>query len=150
MADLAAPNLADFTAFLRNVAGFSATVLPDDSAVIVMALRVAVDVVNPALNVIPDIYTLAVYNLGADNVVRFSQDQPGQTFFADLRASLKLNSFSSGVTSSASDEGTSESYLNPDFMKTLTLQDLQNLQTPWGRQYLIFAQMYGPGMWGLT
>ena len=50
---------------------------------------------------------------------------------------------------SASDEGTSTALLNPEFMKTLTLQNLQALKDPYGRTYLQFAQSFGP-VWGLT
>ncbi len=147
---LAAPNQADFITFLQD-AGFNSTVLPTTSSVIPFALGVALDIVNSALNdAVPDIYVLAVYNLGADNIVRFAQDQTGQTFFADLRTSLNIDAFSPGVTSSTSDESTSESLLNPKFMEGLSLMDLQNLKTPWGRQYLMFAQMYGPTIWGLS
>jgi hypothetical protein len=37
----------------------------------------------------------------------------------------------------------------PDFVKTLTLANLQQLKTPWGRQYLAYAQSAGP-LWGLS
>ena len=130
--------------------GIPTAALPSNAPVIPMALMIALDIVNQALTGVPDLYTLAVYNLGADNVVRFAPDQIGQTYFADLRKSLGVNSFQPGVTSSTSDEGTSESLLNQAFMTNLTLMDLQNLKTPWGRQYLAFAQMYGPSVWGLT
>jgi len=47
------------------------------------------------------------------------------------------------------DEATSQTLLTPEAMKGLTLADLQNLKTPWGRQYLAFAQSYGT-LWGIT
>ena len=34
-------------------------------------------------------------------------------------------------------------------MKDFTLANLQNLKTPYGRQYLAWAQAYGP-LWGLS
>jgi hypothetical protein len=39
--------------------------------------------------------------------------------------------------------------LNPEAMKTFTLANLQNLKTPWGREYLAIAQRAGT-TWGLT
>lgn len=71
------------------------------------------------------------------------------TFFAELRAKWGINSFVPGVVQSSSDENTAESLLVPDAFKGFTLGDLQNLKTPWGRQYLAYAQRCGP-LWGLT
>ncbi len=147
---LAAPNQTDFTTFLYGTVGIPTAALPSTSSVIPMALQISLDIVNQALTGVPDLYTLAVYNLGADNVIRFASDQPGQTYFATMRQTLGVNAFVPGLTSSTSDEGTSESLINPEFMNKLTLMDLQNLKTPWGRQYLAFAQMYGPSVWGLS
>lgn len=147
---LAAPNQTDFTTFLYGTVGIPTAALPSTSSVIPMALQISLDIVNQALTGVPDLYTLAVYNLGADNVIRFASDQPGQTYFATMRQTLGVNAFAPGLTSSTGDEGTSESLLNPEFMSKLTLMDLQNLKTPWGRQYLAFAQMYGPSVWGLS
>lgn len=118
---------------------------------VVMSFQVAKDIVNLALNCgSPRIYTLAVYNLAADRLINFALDIPDQTYFKDLRCRLRVEDRTPGVVSSTSDEGTSSSYLNPEFMETLTLQDLQTLKTPYGRQYMAFAQMYGRTIWGLT
>jgi hypothetical protein len=54
-----------------------------------------------------------------------------------------------GVIGSSADETTSESLVVPEAMKNLTLQNLQNLKTPYGRQYLYFAQAFGTN-WGLS
>jgi hypothetical protein len=35
-------------------------------------------------------------------------------------------------------------------MQRLTLAQLQNLKTPYGREYLALAQSYGPNVWGLS
>jgi hypothetical protein len=35
----------------------------------------------------------------------------------------------------------------PDFFKDLSLADLQMLQDPWGRRYLMIAQQFG-SLWG--
>ncbi|HBK2804405.1 TPA: hypothetical protein HHH48_005056, partial [Escherichia coli] len=47
------------------------------------------------------------------------------------------------------DNSTSAQRLVPDFFKDLSLADLQMLQDPWGRRYLMFAQQFG-SLWGLT
>ena len=151
------PTLAGFVSFAQSQ-GFVTGIIPADSVWFGYAYDVALDIVNEALNgASPTIYTLAVYNLGLDNLVNWAQDIPGGTlypntdlpYFKGLRASLNIAQFTPGVVTSASDSSTSTSLLNPEALKDLTLGDLQNLKTTWGRQYLAFAQMYGP-IWGLT
>ena len=138
------PTLAGFTAFLRNVAAINTTVLPDSSAVIPMAYSVALDIVNQTLQSAGvNIYTLAVYNLATDNVINYAQDQNGQTFFADLRKSFNTLGFVGGVIQSSSDEGTSESMIIQEAAALFTMDNLQQLKTPYGRRYMAFAQSYG-------
>ena len=72
-----------------------------------------------------------------------------ETYFATLRRQFNIGGFRAGVISASNDESTGESILNPEFMKTLTLGNLQNLKTPWGRQYLAFAQDLG-SVWGIS
>jgi|SRR5688572_1660913 len=71
-------------------------------------------------------------------------------YFANLRKQLKINSFVPGIVANTSDLTTSVGLDNPDFMKNLTLEQLQLLKTPFGRAYLMIAQKYGPTVWGLT
>ena len=145
-----APTQAGFLAFVRNEMQITTAQLPDNSPAIAVAYGVAVDIVSEwlvGLGVYP--YMLAVYNLAGDRLINYAPDQTGQTFFADLRASLGLNSFTAGVIQSSNDESTGESMLVPDAFKNLTLMDLQNLKTPYGRTYLQFAQSTGT-LWGLT
>jgi len=71
-------------------------------------------------------------------------------YFVDVRKGLGLNTFTVGVVSSASDQGTSAGLIVPDFFKTLTLLDLDLMKTPWGRTYLELAQLSGPNVWGLS
>jgi len=54
------------------------------------------------------------------------------------------------VISSTSDESSSSSYMNPEQLKMLTLANLQNLRTPYGRAYLGIVQSYGRNIWGIT
>jgi hypothetical protein len=144
------PNLAGFIAFIRSNMGINTTVLPDNSIYIEEAYNVAVELVNEQINKCSNtLYTRAVYNLAADNLLNYAQDQSGQTFFSDVRTGYGINSFVAGVIQSSADESTSESMLVPDFFKHLTLSNLQNLKTPYGRAYLQIAQSMGPN-WGLT
>ena len=142
------PTLAGFQLFITTVMDINATVLPPTTPVIQVAYDVALEVVNVALAA-TGIYDLAVYNLAGDNLLNYAPDQPGQTYFKEVRKSLNLAGFVPGVVSSSSDEGSSTSLLNPEFMKGLTMSDLQNLKTPYGRTYLGFAQRYGT-LWGMS
>lgn len=76
--------------------------------------------------------------------------QASEQFFVNARAAYKMSSFVPGVISSASDVGTSAGYDNPDFLKGLTLYDLQLMKSPFGRAYLALAQKYGPNIWGIS
>jgi hypothetical protein len=142
------PTLGGFQAFLTGVVGIDPLYLPADSPVIGYAFDVAKLIVNRALWA-AGTYTMAVYNLGASQVINFAQDQPGRTFFNDLRKRLGISAFTAGVVSSTSDNGTSESLLTPEFMRGLTMANLQQVKDPYGRQYLAFAQDYGPTVWGV-
>lgn len=152
------PTLAGFTAFVQNVMGISTTILPADSAVINMAFCVALQIVNRAIcSASPLIYELCVYNLAGSNVLNFAQDLPDAAvyknklpFFAYTRKFYNMLGFTSGIIQAAADESTSESLVVQDAAKDFTLANLQQLKDPYGRQYLAFAQSYGPSVWGLT
>lgn len=144
------PTLAGFIVFIRTNMGIDDSVLPDDSIYIEQAYDIAKEIVNPQIELYSSVlYTSAVYNLAGDNLLNFAQDQTGETFFAEVRKGYGINSFVAGVIQSSNDESTSESLLVPDFFKNLTLSNLQNLKTPYGRTYLQIAQSTGP-CWGLT
>ena len=144
--------MADRTGFLAFIraTGVSTAQLPDASPDIDSALALSVAIVYIRIQeVSQSIYDSAVYNLAFSNLIEFASDQPAQTFFADQRSKFNILGFVPGVISSTSDEGTSESLLNPDFMRGLSMADLQYLKTPWGRQYLSIAQRVGP-IWGMS
>lgn len=142
--------MTDFTTFLRNVVGIDPLYLPDNSPTIGYAFDIAASMVNTALAVLPgNLYALAIYNFAADSVINFAPDQDGRTYFLDLRTSLGINTFVPGVISSSSNSPTSQSTLNPEFMKNLTFGDLQLMKTPYGRTYLNMAQSYGT-IWGVA
>ena len=109
----------------------------------------------------PSLYAIAVYNLGGDLIINYAQDaannpyiypgsNPPTPYFQWLRQKFKINDFLTGVVTSSSDEGTSQSLIVQEAMKTITLADLQLLKTPYGRRYLAIAQQYGPSVWGLS
>ena len=150
MAFSSPPNQADYTTFIRDVMGITTAQLPDNSPMIPITLSVAMEIVSLDLAAISSIiYPLAVYNLAGDRLINYTQDQSGQNFFATTRASFNIAGFVAGVVSATSDETTSETILTPDFMKNLTMSDLQYLKTPYGRQYMAFAQDLGT-MWGIS
>ena len=144
------PNLTDYTTFLQNE-GFGAVVLPPTSSWIPVTYNIALGVVNQTINqMFPNLYVLAVYNLGADSLINYAQDVEGQNFFKVLREKYKIHAFSAGVVASTGDAGSNTSLLNPDQLKRLTLANLQQMKTPYGRAYMGIAQSYGPTIWGLT
>lgn len=145
-----APNLTDYTTFLYTVVEIPPMQLPATSPVIPMSLSIACETVNCTLMVVPTLYTLAVYNLAADRLINYAPNQDTQTYFTDLRCKFRLNEVSVGVPSATADQGTSAGILNPEFMKTMTLLDLQTLKTPYGREYMSIALSYGPNVWGLS
>lgn len=153
------PSLSGFVTFVRQQMGISSSVLPNGSMYFNWAYFQALALVNRQICAVPVMYLTAVYNLAGDILVNIAQDvtdappvsgsKPPLPFFAYTRAKLNLNSFVTGIISSTSDEGTSESLVVPDQLKTLTIADLQLAKTPWGRNYLGIAQSVGSD-WGLT
>jgi hypothetical protein len=144
------PSIEDYITFLRVEAGIDPLYLPDDSLWITASYQIAMEKVSPLLQVAPIIYTLSVYNYATHVLVTAAQDQPGKTYFADLRARLGLNSQSPGMVQSSSDQGTSQSYLMPKWAQDMTLSGINMLKTPWGQAYVRYAQELGPVIWGLT
>lgn len=68
-------NVTDYTAFLRQVCGFDATVLPDASPWIPYSLQISLDTVNTVLVcVAPNEAVLAQYNLAADWLINYCPD----------------------------------------------------------------------------
>jgi hypothetical protein len=160
------PTLAGFQNFIKNVMKVPASALPVTSPFIGYAFANALALVNPALRVvcIPQfdaaqvelnsggfsIYSEAVYNLAADNLINYAPDQNGSKYFAKLRKQLNITGFVSGIVQASADESTSVSLVVQDAAKNFTLANIQNLKTPYGRQYLGWAQSYGPSTWGIS
>ncbi len=145
------PNRIDYLLFIRNTMGISTTVLPDNSTDIDTSLSVALEICDnyylPTVSSI--IYNLAVYNLAGSNLIEFATDQPGQTYFADLRKTWDITGFVGGIISASNDESTGQTLLTPEFLKTLQISDLQYLKNPYGRQYLAYAQRIAYN-WGIS
>lgn len=139
-------SLSGFIAFVRTDMGVTVDQVPDDSPSLSLSYGGAVEWVNQDIAmVMPTFYSVAVYNLAASFLVNYGTESA----LSDLRAKLKLNDLHVGVISSASDNSTGATRLVPDFFKDLSLADLQMLQDPWGRRYLMIAQQFG-SLWGLS
>lgn len=162
------PTLSGFIEFVQNVmkppAPFDATT----SLFVQYAYNYAVQFANQNLSNVQglpgvwSLYAMAVYNLAANTLINFAQDPPGAPlvtppngplpglpYWASLRKSYGVLNFVAGVVSSTSDEGTSSSYEIPEQFKNYTIANLQNLKTPYGRQYLSIAGSWG-SLWGLS
>ena len=142
------PSLVGFIEFIRNIVGINTTYLPDDSPSIEFSYDLAINICTDLLVKIPQIpaqflYTTAVYNLGTDFLLTYAQDQEGQKFFAQIQQKYQLHSFVPGVISFAGDEGTQSTMVVPEAFKHMTIANLQNLKTPYGRTYLGIAQDVG-------
>ncbi len=139
-------NLAAFIIFIRTDMGVTVDQVPYDSPSFALAYNAAVEWVNPDIAcVMPNMYSIAVYNLGASFLINYGTE----AVFSDFRKEHGLNDFKAGVITGAGDNSTSAQRLVPDFFKDLSLADLQMLQDPWGRRYLIIAQQFG-SLWGLS
>lgn len=173
--DPAGPTIAGYTSFIYNVMGIPVAALPTTSPSIVFSFNVAMSVVNDTFACIGsnaggspgvNIYEQMVYLLAGSQLLAFAVDVtsnppifPGSVsptnpnglpYFQGARAKWNINDFIPGVIQSSSDEGTSQSFVVQKAAENFTLQNLQQLKDPWGRQYLAFAQSYGPSVWGLT
>jgi hypothetical protein len=154
------PTQAGFNSFVQQQMGIATAVLPVDSIYLVWAYQQSLALVNQMIATASSVmYLVAVYNLAGAILLDIAQDvanappvtgsKPPQPFFAYTRTRLNLNSFVTGVISSTSDEGTSESLVVPDQLKNLTIADLQLAKTPWGQRYLGIAQSVGSD-WGMS
>lgn len=144
------PNVSDFTVFVYDQ-GVPTNDLPADSEYLQWSFNIAMGVaLIPPTAMPPILYVMAVYNLGMHQLLKMAQDQAGQLFFAQQRAAFKLLTFIAGPVISSADQSTSNALAAPDFLKGLTMADLDLLKTPWGQQYLAYAQSYGPNIVGVS
>ncbi|MFN3069942.1 hypothetical protein ACKWMY_17735 [Serratia sp. J2] len=139
-------SLSGFIEFVRTDMKVTADQVPDDSPSFSLAYGGSIEWVNQDIaRVMPNLYTVAVYNLGASFLINYGTE----SVLAEFRKDFGLNDFKAGVITGAGDNATSAQRLVPDFFKELSLADLQMLQDPWGRRYLMIAQQFG-SLWGLS
>jgi hypothetical protein len=149
------PTLPAYLRWIRNIMAVPVMVLPNNSPYIELSFDLSLEIVNRYIEIASGIvYTQCVYNLGGDYLVNMAQDNsslppPNNTYWADLRQFLGVNGFLPGLVKEAEDQGTSAAVQLLSSMENLTIADLQNLKTPWGRVYLGLAQSVG-SMWGIT
>ncbi|MCL7707160.1 hypothetical protein M8368_27735, partial [Enterobacter kobei] len=87
-------SLSGFIEFVRTDMGVTAEQVPDDSPSFTLAYGGAVEWVNPDIAcVTPNLYTVAVYNLGASFLVNYGTE----SVFAEFRKEYGLNNFKAGV-----------------------------------------------------
>ena len=144
------PTLAGFVTFCRNVAGITTTVMPDDDPGFDLAFSIAQEWIPLVLNCIsPTIFTNATYCWGVSVLLQFQQDQSGQNFFDTMRSRYGSNNLVPGVISSTADESTSTSLTVGRALSDLSLEDLQRVKDPFGRQAISYLMELGP-QWGLS
>ncbi|HEE9885959.1 TPA: hypothetical protein R8G26_004528 [Citrobacter braakii] len=139
-------SLSGFIEFVRADMGITPDQAPDNAPSFTLAYGGAVEWVNRDIElVMPHLYAVAVYNLAASFLANYGTE----SVFSEFRQKLRLNNIATGVITGAGDNSTSAQRLVPDFFKDLSLADLQMLQDPWGRRYLMIAQQFG-SLWGLS
>jgi hypothetical protein len=149
------PTIDGYYFWIQNIMGVPDEALPSDSIYICLSYEYAIEFVNELIyQASPILYTQAIYNLGGDFLVNIAQDDstappPYNTYWSNLRQSMQVNNFVPGLINATNDQDTSAAITTPFNLQNLTLGDLQNLKTPWGRMYLSIAQSVGT-MWGLT
>jgi hypothetical protein len=160
------PNEPDFETWVYTFMGIPQAALPPGSVYFQYAFCVSMSIVNPQLNVVPGPnYMLAVYNLGGDCLINWTPDQPGvyypsppappggtppnTGYFAYLRAQYNTLGFTPGIITASNDQGTGQSMQPLDQYRNFTIQNMQQLKTPWGRAYLGWASAVGT-LWGLS
>jgi hypothetical protein len=138
------PTLAGYVDFIRDVMGINSTILPANSPWIEFSFKLSNATCSNTIGLLDEfLYETAVYNLAGDTLLTYTVDQPGQTFFKDVQKKYQLQTFVPGIIKSAADESTSSSMVVPEAFNKLTIGQLQNLKTPYGRLYLQIAQDLG-------
>ena len=146
----ASPNVTDLYTFLSTIAQIPSSALPSNSPYIPWALSYSEEKTLLVLYAIgQDYYCFAVYLLATSFLLNWCPDQSGQTFFATLRDKWNLTGFVGGTVQSSADQATSESLLAPEFLSGLTIDQLQALKDPFGRQWLGMQQGLG-NVWGIS
>ena len=148
--DPTVPNLTDFTTYATNQ-GVVASYTTSTSEYFDWAFNWAMSDAMTCGGNMPSIqYVRAVYNLGVDRFIRIAQDGTSGTFYQDQRAQFGILVFKPGVVMATGDQGTSDTLVVPDWYRNIPMNTQQLLKTPWGREYIGYAQMYGPYVVGVS
>ncbi len=143
------PNLADFTTYCQNQ-GVVASYTASDSEYFQWAFNWALAGAMTCPQMPSIIYVLAVYNFGVDRFIRIAQDDGQGTFYQDQRTSFSILTLRPGVVMASGDESTSNTLVVPDWYRTIPLSVQQQMKTPWGAEYVAYAQEYGPYVVGVS
>jgi len=145
------PTLAGFLRFVRVAMGVPESAITDDDPTIECCFDSALELMprHVGLERLPIVWMNTVYNLAASLLLNYANDSPPSTYFADLRKKLGIGNYVAGITSSASDQGTSGSLTISNALNNLTLADLMLMQDPYGRAALAVLMELGP-LWGYT
>lgn len=144
------PNITDFTAF-AYAQGVPTADLSSTSADSAYALSYAINLtLTPPGDMPYIVYIMAVYNLAFHQLLKVAQDVTGQTFFTAQRKSFNLLSFVTGPVASSGDNGTNQTLVVPKWMETMTISANDCIRTPWGIEYLNYAQCFGSTVWGVS
>lgn len=148
--DPSTPNLTDFSSWVYTSMEIPTAALPADSPWLQYAFDQAINLVVHFPHVPALTYVLAVYNCAGHLLVKNTMDQSRQNFFKCLRESLNLIAPEIGIIQASSNNGSSNSFAIGEGMQNMTIGDLNFYKTPWGRDYLAYAQDCGPSIWGLS
>lgn len=145
------PTLAGFLRFVRAAMGVPESAITDDDPTIECCFNSALELMprHVGLERLPIVWMNTVYNLAASLLLNYAIDTPPSTYFADLRKKFGIGNYIAGITSSASDQGTSGSVTISNALNNLTLADLMLMQDPYGRAALAVLMELGP-LWGYT
>ena len=108
---------------------------PDIDTALAWALSTVTDLIQQ-FNVID--YERAVYNAGMHWLLMYGVAE----VFDGIRTALNLWAQKNGFLQSTSDEGSSSSYLLPDYLATLSASDMDYMKTQNGRDYLSILGRY--------
>ena len=153
------PTFEGFQWFVAHSMGVPDQAMPDPTylyAAYAQAVYIAyTELANvPSDPTTPNLYAIAVYNLGCAILLWGAPDNPDapppyNTFWHDLRQKLGIYTATYGIINMAADQGTSEGMYIPNFIRGMNLWNLQLMKSPWGQMYLMIAGEWGT-IWGLT
>ncbi|MGC9216179.1 hypothetical protein [Acidithiobacillus sp.] len=136
------PDITDFTTFCQNQ-GIVASYTAVGSEYFQWAFDWAMAQAMQCPQMPASLYVRAVYNFGADKFLYLAQDNGQGTFYADQRAAFGILQFKPGVVMASGDGPTSQTLVVPDWYRGIPINVQEQLKTPWGREYLGYAQQYG-------